>query len=37
VSLAFAKVDFAYSPQKPDGSLDAAVHFKFDLKLNKEG
>jgi type VI secretion system secreted protein Hcp len=37
VGIAFSKVDFAYSPQKPDGSLDAAVHFKFDLKANKEG
>jgi type VI secretion system secreted protein Hcp len=37
VGLAFAKVDFAYSPQKPDGTLDAAIHFKFDLKANKEG
>ena len=37
VSLAFAKIDFAYSPQKQDGSLDAAIHFKFDLKANKEG
>ena len=37
VGLAFAKVDFAYSPQKPDGSLDAAIHFKYDLKANKEG
>ena len=37
VSLAFAKIDFAYSPLKADGSLDAAVHFKFDLKANKEG
>jgi type VI secretion system secreted protein Hcp len=37
VSLAFAKVDYAYSPQKQDGSLDAAIHFKYDLKANKEG
>lgn len=37
VSLAFTKVDFAYSPQKADGSLDAAIHFKYDLKANKEG
>jgi type VI secretion system secreted protein Hcp len=35
VSLAFAKVDFEYRPQKPDGSLDAGIHFKFDLKANK--
>src|SRR3954451_19686336 len=29
VTIAFAKVDLAYSPQKADGSLDAGVHFKF--------
>ena len=37
VSLAFAKVDFEYKPQKPDGSLDAGIHFKYDIKANKEG
>ncbi len=37
VSLAFAKVDFEYKPQKPDGSLDTGIHFKYDLKTNKEG
>jgi type VI secretion system secreted protein Hcp len=37
VSLVFAKVDFEYRPQKDDGSLDAGIHFKFDLKANKEG
>jgi len=37
VSLAFAKVDFEYRPQKADGSLDAGIHFKFDLKANKSG
>ena len=37
VSLAFAKVDLEYKPQKRDGSLDAGVHFKYDLKANKEG
>ena len=37
VSLNFAKVQFEYKPQKPDGTLDAAVHFKYDLKTNKEG
>jgi type VI secretion system secreted protein Hcp len=35
VSLAFAKVDIEYRPQKADGSLDAGVHFKYDLKTNK--
>jgi type VI secretion system secreted protein Hcp len=37
VTLAFAKVDFEYRPQKPDGSLDAGIHFKYDLKANKVG
>lgn len=37
VGLAFAKVDVEYRPQKADGSLDAGVHFKYDLKTNKEG
>lgn len=37
VGLSFAKVDFEYKPQKPDGSLDAGIHFKYDIKANKEG
>jgi type VI secretion system secreted protein Hcp len=37
VALKPAQVDLEYRPQKPDGSLDAGVHFKFDIKLNKEG
>ena len=37
VSLTFAKVDLEYRPQKPDGSLDAGIHFKYDIKANKEG
>ena len=37
VSLAFAKVDLEYKPQKPDGSLDAGVHFKLDIKASKGG
>ena len=37
VSLAFAKVDLEYRPQKRDGSLDAGIHFKYDIKANKEG
>jgi type VI secretion system secreted protein Hcp len=35
VSLAFAKVDLEYKAQKPDGSPDAGIHFKYDLKTNK--
>jgi type VI secretion system secreted protein Hcp len=37
VALQFAKVDLEYKPQKQDGSLDAGLHFKYDLKANKEG
>ena len=37
VSFAFAKIDVEYKPQKDDGSLDAGIHFKFDLKTNKVG
>ena len=37
VALRFGKVELAYKPQKPDGSLDADVLFKFDVKSNKEG
>jgi len=36
VSIAFAKVNVEYKPQKPDGSLDAGIIFKYDLKANKE-
>jgi len=31
VSLEFAKVDWEFKPQKVDGSLDAGIHFKFDI------
>ena len=37
VSLTFSKIDLEYKPQKADGSLDAGVHFKYDIKANKEG
>ena len=37
VALQFAKVDVEYKPQKADGSLDAGIHFKYDIKANKEG
>ncbi|HEY2433460.1 MAG TPA: type VI secretion system tube protein Hcp [Vicinamibacterales bacterium] len=36
VTLAFAKVAVEYKPQKADGSLDAGIHFKYDLKAQKE-
>ena len=37
VTMQCAKVDLEYKPQKPDGSLDAGLHFKYDIKGNKEG
>ena len=37
VSMAFSKVDLEYKPQKADGSLDAGIHFKYDLKAQKAG
>ena len=37
VALAFAKVDLEYKPQKPDGSLDVGIHFKYDIKANEAG
>ncbi len=37
IALQCAKVDLEYKPQKADGSLDAGVHFKYDIKGNKEG
>ena len=37
VALQFAKVSMEYKPQKADGSLDAGVFFKYDLKAQKEG
>ena len=37
VALQFAKVDLEYKPQKADGSLDAGLHFKYDIKGQKVG
>ena len=37
VALRFGKVDLEYKPQKADGSLDAGVHFKYDIKAKKVG
>jgi type VI secretion system secreted protein Hcp len=37
VTMAFAKVDFEYKPQNSAGSLDPGIHFKYDIKANKEG
>ena len=37
VAMQFAKVHLEYKPRKADGSLDAGLHFKYDIKNNKEG
>ena len=37
VVLTFAKVDLEYKPQRPDGALDVALHFRYDVKAQKEG
>ena len=37
VAMQSSKVDLEYKPQKADGSLDAGLHFKYDIKGNKEG
>ena len=35
VSFNFAKIDVEYKPQKADGSVEAGIHFKYDIKANK--
>jgi type VI secretion system secreted protein Hcp len=37
VALQFAKVALEYKPTKADGSLDAGVFFKYDVKAQREG
>jgi type VI secretion system secreted protein Hcp len=37
VALRFAKVDLEYKAQKADGSLEPGLHFKYDIKGQKEG
>jgi len=37
VALQFAKVNLEYKPQKADGTLDAGLQFKYDIKGNREG
>jgi type VI secretion system secreted protein Hcp len=37
IALNFAKIEYEYYPQKPDGSLDAKVPVHWDLKQNKGG
>jgi type VI secretion system secreted protein Hcp len=36
LSLNFTAIEFAYSPQKSDGSLDSAKRAGYDLKANKK-
>ncbi len=36
ISLNFAKVEFEYKEQKPDGSLGGAIKAGYDLKANKK-
>jgi type VI secretion system secreted protein Hcp len=37
VSLSFARIQVEYRPQRPDGSLDVPVVFKYDVRTNREG
>jgi len=37
VSMSYSKVALEYKPQKADGTLDAGIFFKYDVKSNKEG
>jgi type VI secretion system secreted protein Hcp len=37
VTLSFGKVDFEYRTQKPDGSLEDPINFRFDLRANRVG
>ena len=37
VSLAFAKIEVDYKPQKTNGSLGANISFLWDLKANRQG
>jgi type VI secretion system secreted protein Hcp len=37
IAFNFSKIEFTYAPQKPDGTLDAAVVHHYDLKINKGG
>ncbi|WP_372684052.1 Hcp family type VI secretion system effector [Desulfosarcina sp.] len=36
VTLNFAKVKFSYTPQKEDGSADAAIDLTWNIETNKE-
>ena len=34
--MSYSKLEWTYKAQKPDGSLDAGLDFKYDLKQNKQ-
>jgi len=34
VSMDYGHIDLEYKPQKPDGSVEAGVHFIYDVKKN---
>ena len=36
VSFNFARIEVEYRPQRPDGSLDAAIKAGWDIKANKK-
>jgi type VI secretion system secreted protein Hcp len=36
ISFNYSKIEMEYSPQKPDGSLDAPAKVGWDLKANKK-
>ena len=35
IAFNFSKIEYTYTPQKPDGSGDSPVTHNYDLKLNK--
>ena len=37
VALSFARIEVTYSPQKPDGTLDAPVVHNYDIKMQRGG
>jgi type VI secretion system secreted protein Hcp len=34
-SMSYSKLEWTYKAQKPDGSLEGGMDFKYDLKINK--
>ena len=36
ISLNFSKIEYEYSPQKADGTLDSPIKVGYDLKANKK-